>query len=110
MTKRPVFLLNTEGKSKQQLKAEARAALAKFLGTDELREVMSYWVEPDGLPVVGQNDSFIEAVTALERLDQPGDITMGLSQDRPRILLARRSADGSWEHFIDESREAGNAG
>lgn len=70
---------------------------------------MSYWSEPDnGQPA--QADSFIGAVTALERLDEPGAVTMGPSQDQPRILLARRADNGYWEHFIDESREVGNVG
>ena len=30
LVKRPIFILNTKGKSKEQLKAEARQALLKY--------------------------------------------------------------------------------
>jgi hypothetical protein len=36
--KRPVFIIDTEGKSKEQLKAEARQALQKYLDAQRPHE------------------------------------------------------------------------
>ena len=62
-------------------------------------DVIKYFAEPEGEPVE-EFPSFAAAFTRMEDFDGPGEVTMGLSPDKPRVLLARRAGNGWWDTYI----------
>ena len=70
---------------------------------------MTYFAE-SASGATKQFDTTMEASDWLDDLDTAGDVTMGVSLDKPRMLVMHRAANGYWESNTqpDEDTDAGS--
>ena len=101
--KRPVFILSTTGKSKEQVKAEARAALLKFQEAQRVTGRANFSFEKMGrwyyaVPKHGPAQQFrtpYAAMLALDRTNGEGDVWTAQG-DGVREHLCHRTQRGEW--------------